>query len=219
MGISVLKYTTMHSPCVVLSTTYSLFSPLGRNLIVFSVIGNTFPLKYTFEFPENRGCVYLLTGANGAGKSTLISTLAQIGNPGALDHFFQPNINFRDTENILSISQICYNAGDDLSADFYFSTEQNKWVCKGDSAAVFAAFGFAETLFAGAKPKRKPVPGELFETGDVRPADPEICKAAAEIFDDDIFQQLSVIQSPVTGEDVFFASAEHSRETILFQRK
>lgn len=157
----------------------------------------------TFEFPENRGCVYLLTGANGAGKSTLISTLAQIGNPGALDHFFQPNINFRDTENILSISQICYNAGDDLSADFYFSTEQNKWVCKGDSAAVFAAFGFAETLFAGAKPKRKPVPGELFETGDVRPADSEICKAAAEIFDDDIFQQLSVIQSPVTGEDVF----------------
>ena len=157
----------------------------------------------TFEFPENRGCVYLLTGANGAGKSTLISTLAQIGNPGALDHFFQPNINFRDTENILSISQICYNAGDDLSADFYFSAEQNKWVCKGDSAAVFAAFGFAETLFAGAKPKRKPVPGELFETGDVRPADPEICKAAAEIFDDDIFQQLSVIQSPVTGEDVF----------------
>lgn len=156
----------------------------------------------TFVFPETYGKVFLLTGANGAGKSTLISALAQIGDSKALDHFFQPNIIFSDLGNILSESSIRY-AADQTAVEYRFDLEHENWKPDGDPAEVFRAFGFAETLFAGAKPKRRTIPGEVFARKDIMPADEEVCQAAAEIFDDENFRRLSMIHSNETHEDVF----------------
>lgn len=158
-----------------------------------------------FELPETRG-VYLLTGANGAGKSTLISCLAQIGGTGALNHFFQPNITFKEddgtTENVLSESLVRYDAGDDHFVEYRFQNGQ--WISSGGNENdAFQSFGFAETLFAGAKPKRQSISGELFEKKDIRPAPEPVQKAVSEIFDDEDFLQLSTIKSPVTGESVY----------------
>ncbi len=156
--------------------------------------------ELTFVFPETHGKVFLLTGANGAGKSTLISALAQIGSRTALDHFFQPNIIFTDLGNILGESSIEY-AAEGHSVLYRFG--KDAWQPDGDPEETFAAFGFAETLFAGAKPKRKPVPGEVFEKKDIRTAPEDVCLAAAEIFDDEAFRHLAVIYSSETKEDVF----------------
>ena len=172
--------------------------------------------RLEFELPQQYGRVFLLTGANGAGKSTLISTLAQIGDPGALDHFFQPNIFFRDAENVLSGSFIRFET-DDASAEFRFDIESTRWrAVSGDTQKVFAAFGYPETLFAGAKPKRQSVPGEVFETADIRNAPEEICRAAAGIFDDENFMDLSLIRSPVTGEDVYIRKLDLNGKLYYF---
>ena len=122
----------------------------------------------TMELPSGNG-VYLLTGANGAGKSTLLSVMAQIGDRGALAHFFQPNITFRDEENILSQSMIRYAADEQQFVEYRFRNDA--WtVTEGDADAAFSAFGFAETLFAGARPKRQPIAGEVFDRSAIRPA-------------------------------------------------
>ena len=172
--------------------------------------------RLEFELPQQYGRVFLLTGANGAGKSTLISTLAQIGDPDALDHFFQPNIFFRDAENVLSGSFIRFET-DDASAEFRFDIESTRWrAVSGDTQKVFAAFGYPETLFAGAKPKRRSVPGEVFETADIRNAPEEVCRAAAGIFDDENFMDLSLIRSPVTGEDVYIRKLDLDGKLYYF---
>ena len=153
------------------------------------------------ELPTGNG-VYLLTGANGAGKSTLLSCMAQIGDPGALARFFQPNITFREKENILSQSVIRFAADDEHFVEYRFRNDA--WtVVDGDPDSAFKAFGFAETLFAGPKPKRRPIAGEVFELDQIRPAPEQVCEAVASTFDDDDFLKLSVITSPVTGEEIF----------------
>ncbi len=156
----------------------------------------------TFEFPDAQGKVFLLTGANGAGKSTLISVLAQIGNPDALDHFFQPNIIFSNLGNILSESSIRYEA-ENHAVEYRFDTEKNLWKATENPEETFKSFGFSETLFAGAKPKRKSVPGETFDKQSIQDAPEEVRQAAAEIFDDEDFMRLAVIYSRETDEYVF----------------
>ncbi len=161
-----------------------------------------------FEIPAHCG-VYLLTGANGAGKSTVLSCLAQLGDPAALSHFFRPNITFLDEsgkpENILFESSVCYDAGDGENTVEYRCRE-NGWQPEPDPAAAdrtFLAFGFPQVLFAGAKPKRQPVEGEIFDKSRIRPVADSIRRAAAGIFDDEDFEKLSIIRSPATGEDVY----------------
>lgn len=172
--------------------------------------------RLEFELPEAYGRVFLLTGANGAGKSTLISTLAQIGDPEALNKFFQPNIFFNGMENVLSESSITFET-DDTSAEFRFDNDTGQWrAVTGDTKKVFGSFGYPETLFAGAKPKRQSVPGEVFETADIRSAPEEICRAAAGIFDDENFMKLSLIRSPVTGEDVYIRPLELNGKLYYF---
>ncbi|MBR4076519.1 MAG: AAA family ATPase, partial [Lentisphaeria bacterium] len=160
----------------------------------------------TMELPSGNG-VYLLTGANGAGKSTLLSVMAQIGDRGALAHFFQPNITFRDEENILSQSMIRYAADEQQFVEYRFRNDA--WtVTEGDADAAFSAFGFAETLFAGARPKRQPKAGEVFDRTAHRPAPEPNSEAVASIFDDEDFRKLAVITSPATGKDVFLRPIE-----------
>jgi len=173
--------------------------------------------RLDFEIPEKHG-VFLLTGANGAGKSTLISCLAQIGDPGALARFFQPNINFQDDgggiENVLSESSIRYEPGTGNAVTFRFVN--GKWTPDGDPEETFRAFGFADTLFAGAKPKRQPVEGEIFRKDDIRPVSGDVRHAAAEIFDDEAFLELSRIRSPKTGEWVFLRPLELNGKHYYF---
>lgn len=173
--------------------------------------------RLDFELPETRG-VFLLTGANGAGKSTLISCLAQIGDPGAFARFFQPNITFEDDdgalENILSESAIRFDSGAGHAVEFRFLN--GKWTPDRDPLETFREFGFADTLFAGAKPKRKPVEGEIFHKKDIRPVPEEVRKAAADIFDDEDFLQLSVIRSSVTGENVFLRPQKLNGKDYFF---
>ena len=168
----------------------------------------------TMELPSGNG-VYLLTGANGAGKSTLLSVMAQIGDRGALAHFFQPNITFRDEENILSQSMIRYAADEQQFVEYRFRNDA--WtVTEGDADAAFSAFGFAETLFAGARPKRQPIAGEVFDRSAIRPAPEPICEAVASIFDDEDFRKLAVITSPATGKDVFLRPIELNGKQYIF---
>ena len=168
----------------------------------------------TMELPSGSG-VYLLTGANGAGKSTLLSVMAQIGERGALTHFFQPNITFRDEENILSQSMIRYAADEQQFVEYRFRNDA--WtVTEGDADAAFSAFGFAETLFAGARPKRRPIAGEVFDRSAIRPAPEPICEAVASIFDDEDFRKLAVITSPATGKDVFLRPIELNGKQYIF---
>ena len=158
--------------------------------------------KLDFTVPDHAGA-YLLTGANGAGKSTVLSSLAQLGDHGALDRFFTPDIRFSDSDadEVYQDSLIRFENGE-KSAEFRF--RGGHWcAAEGQTEAAPDLFGFSRVVFAGEKRKVFPEPGETFSIRQVRPAPDTLRSVAAEIFDDEKFRQLHIVKSEVTGREFF----------------
>ena len=159
--------------------------------------------KLDFTVPDRPGA-YLLTGANGAGKSTVLSCLARLGDPGALDRFFPPDIRFSDSDadDVYRDSLIRFEA-DGKSVEFRFRS--GKWGAAGEEGTEdrLDLFGFSSVVFAGEKRKVFPEPGETFSIRSVRPAPESLRNAAAEIFGDEKFRQLHTVKSDITGTEFF----------------
>lgn len=159
-----------------------------------------------FEIPECKYGVFLLTGANGAGKSTLLSCLARLGDNDALQRFFSPNIKFSDADappNILTKALIGYSSS---AGKVEYRFDGEKWLSSETpekEKEILDAFGYPQTIFTGAKPKRLPREGEVFHTKDIIPSSNFVREATLTVFDDDRFKDLAKITSSISGEDIY----------------
>ena len=190
----------------------SIVSAIMRILSVRNLRGIP---KLDFTVPDRPGA-YLLTGANGAGKSTVLSCLAQLGDPGALDRFFTPNIRFSDfdADDVYRDSLIRFEA-DGKVVEFRYRS--GKWRAAGEETEnKLDLFGFSSVVFAGEKRKVFPEPGETFSIRAVRPAPENLRSAAAEIFDDEKFHQLPVVKSEITGTEFFLIRRFEAGEDRFF---
>lgn len=156
-----------------------------------------------FDLPEHAGA-FLLTGANGAGKSTVLSCLALLGDPTALDRFFVPDICFCDScaGDVFADCTIRFEA-EEYHATYHY--REGKWQVHDPESGekTFAAFGFAGTIFTGARRKHHPAVDETFSIQDVKRAPETVAKSAAAIFDDDRFYHLHTIRSQSDGNEYF----------------
>ncbi len=177
--------------------------------------------KLEFEFPWKRGTVFLLTGANGAGKSTLMTCLARIGDPGAFERYFRPNIFFSDHDaDVFEDASIVYET--EGMDPLIFRCRNGRW--RPDDPVkmleVFQSFQYPEVLYSGAFHRNEKIAEASFTRAAVSPAPERLGKEIREIFDDEKFSglltvplgdaQVFLLRENIRGREYFFSENNFS---------
>ena len=157
------------------------------------IIKNTRRIKHLeFTVPEKKG-VYLLVAPNGVGKSTLLTVLHRICNGKAFAEKFKTSSvegRIDDYRN----AEITYVVDDNKKATF--SKKEKRWVSKPKrNIEILRAFGFENSYFIEADPRRIAVKADEIKTGKRKLVAVEIRKCMSEWFCESDFMQLEEMKS------------------------
>ena len=157
------------------------------------IIENTRRIKHLeFTLPEKKG-VYLLVAPNGVGKSTLLTVLHRICNGKAFAEKFKTSSvegRIDDYRN----ARITYIVDDNKKTTF--SKKEKRWVSSPKrNIDILSAFGFENSYFIEADPKRIAVKADEIKTGKSKLVAEEIRKCMSEWFCESDFMQLEEMKS------------------------